>query len=115
MTDLIQIQKNGQAIDCDDLIIQERDKEIKVIHSEMQEINTIFKTLAEIVNEQGKLVDNVHDNIQLAVSDVIDGKTELEKAAKSQKKSSKLSLWIAGIVTSAVMIGSAIVVGVILI
>jgi syntaxin 7 len=90
-TSLIQqqlmIERNKAEIDFQNQLIEERDKGIKDIAGQMQEVHDIFQQFALMVDEQGRDVDLISDNIQVANKNVDKGRKEIEKANESQKSS----------------------------
>lgn len=97
-----------------DAIFFERNAEIQEIQKEMQEVNLLFKDMANLINQQGDLVDSIQDHIQHSSQNVRDGNDSLIKAENEADKSNTLTCWIAGIVASTVGVGTAITTALIL-
>jgi len=74
-------------IDNQDDLINERDREIKVITSQMRDVNDIFKSLAQLVEEQSEMVDHIQVNISNANSNVAIAVSEIGQAEKIQEGS----------------------------
>ncbi|GFZ16644.1 syntaxin/t-SNARE family protein [Actinidia rufa] len=88
-------------------IIEERDQGIQEIQQQIGEVNEIFKDLAVLVHEQGTMIDDIGSNIEGAHAATAQGKSQLAKAAKTQKSNSSLTcllLVIFGIVILIVVI-----------
>ena len=66
--------------------IEEREKEIRELQKQQQDINEIFKYVSEIVKKQQPYVDNIESNIESTKEYTSKGVEELEKASKQQKK-----------------------------
>ncbi|KAL0393388.1 UNVERIFIED_CONTAM: syntaxin [Sesamum latifolium] len=88
-------------------IIDERDQGIQEIQQQIGEVNEIFKDLAVLVHEQGTMIDDIGSNIEGAHAATAQGKSQLVKAAKTQRSNSSLAcllLVIFGIVLLIVII-----------
>ena len=70
-------------------MIEERETEITRIVQTIAELSDIFKDLAQLVVEQGTILDNIEHNVEEAATNIEQGKEELEKGSKYQKKSMK--------------------------
>ncbi|PRP82644.1 hypothetical protein PROFUN_09755 [Planoprotostelium fungivorum] len=66
--------------------IAERDREIQDIHSAVVEVNQIFKDVADLVSQQGEMIDLISDNIETTDTQVAAGTEELRQAGKIQRK-----------------------------
>jgi syntaxin 7 len=75
-------------------LIEERDQGIRKIESTVLTVNEIFTDLAQLVEEQGHMVDNIEANIVSTESNVKQGTTELRKASEYQKKSRTKLCWL---------------------
>ncbi|KAK2143181.1 hypothetical protein LSH36_871g01040 [Paralvinella palmiformis] len=73
--------------DIDLQIIQEREKAIRQLESDIMDVNQIFKDLGMLVHEQGEMVDSIEANVQSTEISVESGTQELQKAREYQKKS----------------------------
>ncbi|XP_030524925.1 syntaxin-22-like [Rhodamnia argentea] len=88
-------------------IIEEREQGIQEIQNQIGEVNEIFKDLAVLVHEQGTMIDDISSHIDNAQAATSQGKTQLAKAAKTQRSNSSLAcllLVIFGIVLLIVII-----------
>uniref|UniRef100_A0A2P2LFV3 Syntaxin-22-like n=1 Tax=Rhizophora mucronata TaxID=61149 RepID=A0A2P2LFV3_RHIMU len=88
-------------------IIEEREQGIQEIQQQIGEVNEIFKDLAVLVHEQGAMIDDIGSHIENAHTATAQGKTQLAKAAKTQRSNSSLAcllLVIFGIVVLIVII-----------
>ncbi len=93
-------------------IIEERDREIRVISKQMQEVNNIMKSVAQLVDEQGDVVDTIRNNIKNSDVDVAKGKKSLEEAEESQKTGNKIALGVLIATTITVLTGGLIVIAI---
>ncbi|EYU33430.1 hypothetical protein ABFS82_05G070200 [Erythranthe guttata] len=94
-------------ISFNEAIIEEREQGIQEIQQQIGEVNEIFKDLAVLVHEQGTMIDDVSSNIEGAHAATAQGKSQLVKAAKTQRSNSSLAcllLVIFGIVLLIVII-----------
>ncbi|KAK6140969.1 hypothetical protein DH2020_025287 [Rehmannia glutinosa] len=71
-------------------IIDEREQGIQEIQQQIGEVNEIFKDLAVLVHEQGTMIDDIGSNIEGAHAATAQGKSQLVKAAKTQRSNSSL-------------------------
>ncbi|RDD47852.1 Syntaxin-12 [Trichoplax sp. H2] len=79
-----------QAEDAVDLeMIEEREKSIKQLESDIVDVNEIFKDLATMVHDQGEVIDSIEANVESAGMNVTEANTQLQAAVKYQKKSRK--------------------------
>ncbi|CAA0843264.1 Syntaxin-22 [Striga hermonthica] len=88
-------------------VIEEREQGIQEIQQQIGEVNEIFKDLAVLVHEQGTMIDDIGSNIEGAHAATAQGKSQLVKAAKTQRSNSSLTcllLVIFGIVLLIVII-----------
>ena len=75
-------------------LIRERDAEIQNIEQGINELHGIFRDLSTVIQQQGVLVDNIEANIYSAVDNTQKGSKELHKAMLSQKRQSKLCIYL---------------------
>lgn len=104
----MQIQPSNN--DFQNMVIEERNQEIRQLLIQQQEINEIFKNIATLVDDQAELVDDIRSNITSSVKNVDKGTKYLEEAEESQKTGIKLAL---GILIATATAVSASVLGVI--
>lgn len=94
-------------ISFNEAIIEERDQGIQEIQQQIGEVNEIFKDLAVLVHDQGAMIDDIGSNVENAHVATAQGRSQLAKAAKSQKSNSSLTcllLVIFGIILLIVLI-----------
>ena len=75
-------------------MIKQRDQEISQIQSGIQDINSIFKDLSNLVVEQGQMLDTIESNIYNVETNVRMGSQELSKALEYQRRKSKLCFYL---------------------
>ncbi|XP_022744046.1 syntaxin-22-like isoform X4 [Durio zibethinus] len=88
-------------ITFNEAIIEERDQGIKEIQQQISEVNEIFKDLADLVHEQGAMIDDIGSNIENSHSATVLATSHLKKASKIQRANSStrcLLLLIFGII-----------------
>jgi len=77
-----------------DALIQDREEGIRQIEATVTEVNEIFTDLANIVHEQGFMIDNIESNIDSTVHQTQEGVNELRKASDNQKKARSKMCWL---------------------
>ncbi len=70
--------------------IQQREKEITNIVKSISDLNVIFKDLAQMVTEQGTIVDRIDYNIESTNIKVEEGLRQIKKASKYQQQDKKM-------------------------
>jgi len=70
--------------------VQKREQEIQTIVQSISDLNVIFKDLAQMVSEQGEVVDRIDYNIENTQIKVEEGLKQLKKAEKYQSKNLKM-------------------------
>jgi len=92
--------------DADLGALQEREKAIRQLESDIVDVNTIFKDLATMVHEQGDIVDSIESNIESATVQVHEGADQLRQAHTYQTSSrkKKIILGALGLVILAILI-----------
>ncbi|GLT91250.1 hypothetical protein SLE2022_091470 [Rubroshorea leprosula] len=88
-------------------IIEEREQGIQEIQQHIGEVNEIFKDLAVLVHDQGAMIDDIGSHIENVQAATAQGRSQLAKAAKTQRSNSSLAcllLVIFGIVLLIVII-----------
>ncbi|KAJ3692541.1 hypothetical protein LUZ60_011636 [Juncus effusus] len=93
---LLQTRRQNELLYLDneivynEAVIEERDQGIQEIQQQIGEVNEIFKDLAVLVHDQGAVIDDIDTHIENSVAATKQARTQLVKAAKSQKSSSSL-------------------------
>ncbi|XP_052295743.1 syntaxin-22-like isoform X2 [Citrus sinensis] len=72
-------------------IIEERELGIQEIQQQIGEVNEVFKDLAVLVHEQGTIIDDIGSHIENSQVATAQGKSQLVKAAKTQRSNSSLT------------------------
>ncbi|CAI5758875.1 unnamed protein product [Candida verbasci] len=91
-----QLQMDAETINQTELqyqllLTEERNREIEQVTEGIQEINTIFKDLGQLVNQQGEQLNTIEDNILQLHGNTKQADRELHKANEYQKKKGKWS------------------------
>jgi len=86
--------------------LQEREKAIRQLESDIVDVNTIFKDLATMVHEQGDVIDSIESNIEAATVQVTDGNEQLRQAYNYQTsaRKKKLILGTVGLIILVVLV-----------
>lgn len=87
--------------------LQEREKQIRQLETDIMDVNQIFKDLATMVHEQGEIIDSIEANVESAQVHVSQGSTQISQARQYQNKSrrKKLCLIVTGVIALAIIIG----------
>ena len=86
-----------QQVDLTELLIQEREQNIDEILTQTVQVNEVFKDLANLVDEQGQLIDKVETNVSSAQSQTQAGVGHLTTAAKYAAKYRCCLIWLLAI------------------
>ncbi|KAK3737538.1 hypothetical protein QZH41_010643, partial [Actinostola sp. cb2023] len=70
-------------------MIEERERAIRQLESDIVGVNEIFRDLANMVHEQGDVIDSIEANVESAAVHVETANVQLEKARDYQKASRK--------------------------
>ena len=73
-------------VEFQDSLIVEREAEIRNIEQGVTELNELFRDVAHIVNEQGEMLDTIHDNVENTRTDTRGADLELRSAARYQRQ-----------------------------
>lgn len=102
---LVESRRQEMLLDNDiifnEAIIEEREQGIQEVQQQIGEVHEIFKDLALLVHDQGAMIDDIDSNIESSLAATSQGRTQLEKAAKTQKSNSSMKcllLVIVGVV-----------------
>ena len=95
----IQIQRPKTVTFADlafqNAIIEERDREIRAIADEMREVNKLTKAVADLVDQQGDMVDTIQNNITTTNVHTRKANKDLLEAEESAETSNKIGIWVA--------------------
>lgn len=84
-------QKQLMLIEADNTkMIQSREQEVNTIVNKIVDLNTIFKDLAHLVQEQGTILDRIDYNVESTQTRVFEGYKQLQTAEKYQRKNRKI-------------------------
>jgi len=87
--------------------LQDRERSVHQLESDIVDMNTIFKDLATMVHEQGEMVDSIEVHVSEAQVRVGEGTSQLRQAEqyKNAARKKKLILAIVGLIILAILIG----------
>ncbi|KAI6248063.1 Syntaxin [Erysiphe necator] len=100
-----------EEVDFQDSLIMEREAEIRNIEQGVTELNELFRDVALIVNEQGDLLDTIHDNVENTRVDTQGAELELRSAARYQKQARSKAcclLLILGVILTIIIVAAAL-------
>lgn len=72
-------------VDFQDALIIEREEEIRNIEQGVGDLNVLFQQVAQIVSEQGEVLDTIANNVENVRDDTRGADRELRSAARYQK------------------------------
>lgn len=98
-------------VESQNAMIQYRDQAIRSLQRDMSEVHDMFKDLANLVSEQGHMIDDIESNVNSAVVDVGAAQAAVEQANRSQKSSRSKLCIIAVVIT--VIVALAVLIAVI--
>jgi len=92
--------------DVDVQALEERERAIRQLESDIVDVNTIFKELSTMVHEQGEIIDSIEANVESAQMRVEEGTSQLATAASYQAKirRRKCILLIVGAIVLAIIV-----------
>jgi syntaxin 16 len=94
-----------------DLYLQELNGQIMAILRQVEEISQMFTDLAQLILEQGTMLDRIDHSLRLAVEDMEHGNEDLNKAEQHQKTGSKCFIvYIILMVVLILILGSVILI-----
>lgn len=88
---LMQIENEREF---NDAMIQDREEGIKQIEATITEVGGIFQDLAQIVHEQGFMIDNIESNVESTSHHTAEAVVELRKASKHQRSARTKMCWL---------------------
>jgi t-SNARE complex subunit (syntaxin) len=98
-------------VDFQDSLIVEREAEIRNIEQGVTELNELFRDVAHIVNEQGELLDNIHENVENTRTDTRRADLELRSAARHQRQARSKAcclLLILGVILTVIVLAATL-------
>ncbi len=72
-------------VDFQEALILEREEEIRNIEQGVGDLNVLFQQVAQIVTEQGEVLDTIERNVETVRDDTLGADRELRSAARYQK------------------------------
>jgi len=105
-TETVMRQQQLQEEDYNIEQLEEREKAIRQLESDIVDVNTIFKDLATMVHEQGEIVDSIEANVESTTVRVHEGADQLRQAEmyKNKARKKKVILSIVGVTILIVLI-----------
>ncbi|KAK8803182.1 hypothetical protein WA588_002333 [Blastocystis sp. NMH] len=86
------VNPSNANLQYNDLIIRERHEDILALSAEMNQVQTVFRDLATMINDQGEMVEDIESNMTSAAEQSKQGVRQV-LLAKSQQKSSRRKCW----------------------
>ena len=80
----VQFQQVIKGEQIDDLLAEEREKEILKMNQDLKMVNEMFKDMAEIVQDQNGMIQQVAETTENANSRAKEGLKQVEQAAGYQ-------------------------------
>ena len=94
-----------QALMDNTEMVEDREREISNIVQSITELNSIFRDLAQMIVDQGTVLDRIDYNVEHASFRVEKGLKELQKAETYQKKNKKMMcIVVLGIIASVLFV-----------
>jgi len=86
--------------------LQERERSIRQLESDIVDVNTIFKDLATMVHEQGTMVDSIEQNVEATDIRVHGGTEQLRQAEtyRNRARKKKFILCLIGVIILIILI-----------
>jgi len=81
--------------DFNDAMIHDREEGIKQIEATITEVGGIFQDLAQIVHEQGYMIDNIESNVEDTSAHTAEAVVQLTQASKHQRSARTKMCWLA--------------------
>lgn len=87
--------------------LQERERAVRQLESDILDVNTIFKDLATLVHDQGEVIDSIEANVESTQVRVQEGTEQLRQAEtyKNKARKKKFILAIILVIVLAIIIG----------
>jgi len=87
--------------------LQERERAVRQLESDILDVNHIFKDLATLVHDQGEVIDSIEANVESTQVRVQEGTEQLRQAEtyKNKARKKKFILAIILIIVLAIIIG----------
>jgi len=87
--------------------LQERERAVRQLESDILDVNTIFKDLATLVHDQGEVIDSIEANVESTQVRVQEGTEQLRQAEtyKNKARKKKIIIAIVVIIVLAIIIG----------
>lgn len=104
------MMQTGEMQSIDTEIIQERNREVKKVVSQLQQLNETFCDLQHLVKEQSEIVESIETFVARTKEHTEKGEKNLKKAAASQESSTScflksiLGAFSGGVIATAVVL-----------
>jgi syntaxin 16 len=94
-----------------ELYLEQLNEQIMAILRQVEEISQMFTDLAQLILEQGTMLDRIDHSLRLAVADMEHGNESLEQAEQHQKTGGKcFIIYIVLMVVLILILGSVILI-----
>jgi syntaxin 16 len=80
--------------------LEKRDKEIREVLRSIEDVNEIFRDVAQLISNQGTILDQIEYNIETTVVQLEQGNKHLAKAVEHKQRGLKFKLIILGVCLS---------------
>ena len=81
-----QLQERAQSVEVDAAVIAEREQRINQLERDMLMINDIMRDMADMVHEQGDMVDDIEANVERTKHHAVAANENLVQAKRFQAK-----------------------------
>ena len=82
-----QLQERAQSVEVDSALIAEREQRINQLERDMLMINDIMRDVADMVHEQGEVIDDIEANVERTRGHAEQANEQLIQAKRYQAKS----------------------------
>ncbi|KAK8814931.1 syntaxin-7-like protein [Blastocystis sp. ATCC 50177/Nand II] len=86
------VNPGNANLQYNDMLIRERHEDILSLSTEMNQVQTVFKDLAEMIADQGEMIEDIESNVTSAAEQSKQGVRQIMKAKASQR-SSRRKCW----------------------
>lgn len=81
-------------VDMHGAIVAEYAGQVQTVNNNMRELNYCLRSMADMVEEQGEMLDNIESHMSNASESVVAGNEQLEEASATQRRGGKRLVWV---------------------